>query len=195
MFGRAAADFQPRAHFPAFPGRERRGLAAAGNAKLAAGRSPVADAVTRIRVRLLVGDSLMAASDDPLFLGVRGPQGREFRLEFAHGKSRRRGKEDVYVLGAPDDPDTNVAHAEFNDPTQPPIDVESVSAVYLRKGLEPIPNVRAMGEMDDRLELVECEVTLDHDGPKPLRFVRRGPIWLGLVAGLHLELPPDTDRG
>lgn len=155
----------------------------------------MADAVTRIRVRLLVGDSLMAASDDPLFLGIRGPHGREFRLDFAHGRPLRRGGEDVFVLGAPDDPETNVAHPDLNDPTRPSIDPAGITSGYLRKGFEPIPNVRAMGEMDDRLELLEVEISVDGAGPKPRRFARTGPVWLGLVAGLHLEVPPDSDAG
>ena len=83
----------------------------------------------------------MAASDDPLFLGLRGPSGREFRLEFKRGRSRRRGKEDVYILGTPDDPDINVAHPEFNDPNVPPIDATTIHSIYLRKGFEPIHTV------------------------------------------------------
>jgi len=153
-------------------------------------RSPLAAKLVRIRVRLVVGESRMAASDDPLFLGLAGPCGREFRLELAKGHARRRGHEDIYVLGKPDDPDTNVAHPEFNDPTTPPIDAKSIASVYLRKGFEPIPNVRGIGELDDRLEIVDAEVELESEGSaKAARFSRSGPIWLGLVAGLRFELP------
>ncbi len=131
----------------------------------------------------------MAASDDPLYLGLQGASGREFRLQLAKGKSLRRGKEDCFVLGAPSDPATNVENAEFNDPTAPPLEARTVEGVYLRKGFEPIPNVRGLGEMDDRLEIVEAEVEIhSQDDPKPLRFARKGPIWLGLVAGMRFEL-------
>lgn len=151
--------------------------------------------IVRIGVRVRVGKHLMAATDDPVFLGLRGPAGREFRLRLAHGKGMRRGRESVFVIGSPDDPATNLAQPELNDPTVPPLTVEGVTGVYLRKGFEPIPNVRGHGEMDDRLELVEVEVDLEVEArPKPLRFARQGPIWLGLVCGLHLEIPPaDAD--
>jgi len=153
--------------------------------KSAAGRP-----IRQIAVRVHVGEHLLAASDDPLFLGLRGPAGREFRLSLAHGKSLRRGATDRFVLGSPDDPETNVAHAEINDPTNPPIDTGGVTSVYLRKGFDPIPNVRAVAEMDDRLELVEAEIEIRVEGSeKPLRYFRRGPIWMGLVAGLRFELP------
>ena len=106
------------------------------------GRHSLAHAVVQIRVRLQIGKSLMAASDDPLFLGLRGPSGREFRLDLQKGRSRRRGHDDVYVLGSPEDPDTNIRHPEFNDPTAPVLDVDSIFSLYLRKGFEPIPNAR-----------------------------------------------------
>ncbi len=111
-----------------------------------------------IRVRIRVGDDRMAASDDPLFLGLRGPAGREFRLAFAHGRGLRRGAEDVYVLGPAGAPGVNVAHPELNDPTRPPIVPSAITGAYLRKGQEPIPNVRGFGEMDDRLQVAEVEV-------------------------------------
>ena len=41
--------------------------------------------LTRIVVRIRVGSDRMAASDDPLFLGLEAPEGREFRLAAAHG--------------------------------------------------------------------------------------------------------------
>lgn len=147
-------------------------------------------AVSRIAVRIQVGPSLMAASDDPLFLGLRGGSGREFRLSLARGRSLRRGREDRYVLGSPGDPETNVEHPELNDPGTPPLDAAAIDSVYLRKGLEPIPNVRAMGEMDDRLEILEAEVEIHTAGrPKPIRYLRSGPVWLGLVCGLMLDVP------
>jgi hypothetical protein len=157
----------------------------------AAVRSPI----TRISVRLRIGDSLLAASDDPLFLGISGGSGREFRLQLARGSALRRGSEDRFVLGAPDDPATNVAHPAFNDPTSPPLDAESVEGLYLRKGLEPIPNVRGLGEMDDRLEILEAEVEIHvRDRSEPIRYARQGPIWLGLVAGLRFEVPRVPER-
>jgi len=131
----------------------------------------------------------MAASDDPLYLGLHGPCGREFRLELQKGHARRRGHEDTYVLGQPDDPETNIENPELNDPTLPPIDAASVTGVYLRKGFEPIPNVRGIGEMDDRIEITEAEVEIESEGAtKAIRFQRTGPIWLGLVSGVRFEL-------
>ena len=149
----------------------------------AAIRSPI----RRIEVRIRVGDSLLAASDDPLFLGLRGASGREFRLKLASGKSLRRKAEDRYVLTAPGDTDANVDMAELNDPTSPPLDSEAITDVYLRKGLDPIPNVRAVGELDDRLEVMEAEVSIHGEG-EPQRFFRSGPLWLGLNAGLQIDL-------
>jgi hypothetical protein len=142
-----------------------------------------------------VGASLLAASDDPLFLGLRGGCGREFRLALARGRSLRRGSEDHFVLGSPDDPATNVATPELNDPTSPPLAAESLQGLYLRKGFDPIPNARGLGEMDDRLEIHEVAVELHVQGrPKPLRYARHGPIWLGLVCGHCFELAPEPDR-
>lgn len=153
-------------------------------------RSPK-HSVQRIIVRVRVSQDLMAASDDPLFFGLRGACGREFRLQPARGRALRRGSEDCFVLGAPDDPETNVEHAEFNDPTNPALDAEEITGAYLLKGFEPIPNVRALGEMDDRLGLDHVEVEVSAEGESgPRRFARKGPIWLGLVSGLLLEIPP-----
>jgi hypothetical protein len=147
--------------------------------------------IVRIEVRVQVGESLLAASDDPLFLGLRGPSGREFRLALARGRSLRRSALDVFVLGPPSDPDTNVEQAELNDPTAPALCADGISGAYLRKGLDPIPNVRAVGEMDDRLEVVEVELALHVAGrAEPIRFGRRGPLWLGLVCGLAFDLAP-----
>jgi hypothetical protein len=158
----------------------------------AAVRSPI----TRISVRLRIGDHLLAASDDPLFLGIRGASGREFRLQLARGPALRRASEDHFVLGAPGDPATNVAHPELNDPTSPALDAESIESLYLRKGLAPIPNVRGLGEMDDRLEIAQAEVELEvRDRSEPVRYAREGPIWLGLVAGLHFEVPCVREGG
>ena len=147
-------------------------------------------AVTRIAVRLRVGSNLLSASDDPVFLGLRGACGREFRLSRTRGPILRRGQEDYFVFGAQAEANTNVAYAELNDPTNPVIDSATIEGVYLRKGLDPIPNVRALGEYDDRIEIVEVEVEVfAHGLTEPLRFQRSGPIWLGLVCGLHLEIP------
>lgn len=152
--------------------------------------------IVRIGVRIQVGTHLMSASDDPLFLGLRGASGREFRLRFAKGKSLRRGSEDRFVIGAPDDPAANLAQPELNDPTAPALAASDLTGVYLRKGFEPIPNVRGHGEMDDRVEIAEAEVEIETEGrPKALRFLRRGPIWLGLAAGLHLEIPRVDEGG
>jgi hypothetical protein len=49
--------------------------------------------------------------------------------------------------------------------------------------------VRALGEMDDRLEILEAVVEVHAQGfPKPLRFERKGSLWLGLVCGLSCDL-------
>ena len=152
--------------------------------------SEIQKRVVKIRVRVQIGGNLLSASDDPLFLGLRGDDGREFRLLLRDGDALRRGGEDVFVLAGAEDPETNVAHPELNDPTRPPIDAACITSVYLRKGFEPIPNVRALGEMDDRLELDWAEVEIDAENePKAATFLRHGPIWLGLVSGLHFEVP------
>ena len=150
---------------------------------------PVRRPVSRIEIRLQIGEGLLAASDDPLFLGIAGPCGREFRLELAHGRSLRRGAEDHYVLGPSREPTTNVKHPDLNDPTDPGIDADAIAGVYLRKGTDPIPNVRAVGELDDRLQVVAATVDIHaENGSSPIRFGRRGPIWLGLASGLRFEL-------
>jgi len=152
--------------------------------------SPIRNPVVRIEARIQVGPNMMSGTDDPLFLGLRGPAGREFRLTLAGDGSLRRGREGRVVFGAPEDPGTNAEQPELNDPTRPTLDADGISGVYLRKGLEPIPNVRGLGEMDDRLEVEAVEVDVSVVGePQPRRFARRGPIWLGLVCGLLLEIP------
>ena len=149
----------------------------------------------RILVDVQVGKDLMAASDDPVFLGLRGPCGREFRLAFRKGKPWRRGERERFILGGEPDPETNVDRPELNDPAQPAVDLDQLAGVYVRKGLDPIPNVRGHGEMDDRLQLESVEVELYADGlSEPLRFARRGPFWLGLVCGMSIEIPP-ADAG
>ena len=91
----------------------------------------------------------------------------------------------------PDAPDTNVAHPDLNDPTEPPLDASAIAGFYLRKGFEPIPNVRAVAEMDDRLEVAEVEVKVhSRTGLAARSFRRQGPLWLGLVVGLQFEIPP-----
>jgi hypothetical protein len=146
--------------------------------------------VTQIGVRVLVGSHLLSGSDDPLFLGVRGAEGREFRLALARGAFLRRGHEDSFVFGAADDPDSNVASPELNDPTSPALDASTIEGIYLRKGLSPIPNVRALGELDDRIEIAEVAVDVHALGQaKPLRFERSRPLWLELAYGLQFEVP------
>lgn len=146
--------------------------------------------VVRIEVRIQVGPNLMSGTDDPIFLGLRGAAGREFRLRLGGGGSLRRGQEVYFVLGTPRDPAVNVEQPELNDPTSPPLEPDAISGVYLRKGLEPIPNVRGFGEMDDRVEVEQVTVEISAaNETKPRRFERRGPIWLGLACGLLLEVP------
>lgn len=153
----------------------------------AAPRAPI----RRIVVRVLVGEDRMAASDDPLFLELLGPGGREFRLDLARGTPLRRGAEDEFVLAGSSDPETNVAHPELNDPAVPPLDASLIVGVCLRKGMEPIPNVRGFGEMDDRLQIRSASVDLYVDGEEtPRRFERSGPVWMGLLCGQRLPLAP-----
>jgi hypothetical protein len=150
----------------------------------------------RIVITVQVGHDRLAGTDDPIFLGLRGPHGREFRLEPARGKGWRRGAEERFVLAGESDPETNVARPELNDPATPAIDAAAVAGVYLRKGLEPIPNVRGLGEMDDRIQLESVSVELHADGrPAPLRFARREPVWLGLVCGMKVDIPPADASG
>lgn len=157
-------------------------------------QSETALPITRITVRVKTGPGLMSGSDDPVYLGLRGASGREFRLSLARGRSLRRGHEDVFVLGPPGDKETNVDHPELNDPTVPPMDAAHINGVYLRKGFDPIPNVRGLGEMDDRLEVAEAEIEIHAQGlEKPLHFARQGPIWLGLVSGLSFEIARDAE--
>lgn len=158
--------------------------------------APAPQPLRRIVVSVQVGSDRLAASDDPVFLGLRGPQGREFRLAPAKGKAWRRGEKQTFVLGGPGDPDTNVERPELNDPAAPPIDLLGVEGVYVRKGLDPIPNVRGHGELDDRIQMEWIEVELHGPGGgEPLRFARRGPFWLGLVCGLFIQLAPLEGAG
>jgi hypothetical protein len=149
--------------------------------------------VEKILVRIRVGTDRMAASDDPVFLQLGGPAGRDFRLLPARGKAFRKGKEDTFVLGSPQAEDTNVANPALNDPGAPPLDLGEIHSVRLVKGFEPIPNVRGMGEMDDRLEVEEIEVSIHARGRPPVRYLREGSHWLGLVCGLSLELARQDD--
>lgn len=150
--------------------------------------------IRRIVVAIQVGRDLLAATDDPLFLELNGPGGREFRLQAAQGRALRRGSQDRFVLGAKSDPETNVASPELNDPTAPALDADAVVGIALRKGLDPIPNVRGHGELDDRLQVLGVEVEVHVDGEaEPRRWSRSGDFWLGLVSGLRLHLSP-ADR-
>lgn len=145
------------------------------------------DTIQRIEVRLDMGTDRMAGTDDPVFLGLRGPQGREFRLALARGKAFRRKGEERYVIGAKDDSETNIADPVLNDPTEPTLELDPITGIYLRKRQEPIPNVRGFGELDDRLQVQAIEVIL-HGAEGTRRYHRAGPIWLGLACGLSFDL-------
>lgn len=148
-----------------------------------------AQAVRKIVVRIKVGSDRMAATDDPVFLRLLGPSGREFRLSHARGRDLRRDADDSFVLGPSGDGETNVAHPGLNDPTVPALDLAGITGVAIHKGMEPVPNVRGFGEMDDRLEVAEASVEIHADGsPSPVRFHRAGPLWLGLLCGHSFEL-------
>jgi len=158
----------------------------------AAPRAPI----RRIVVHVQVGTDRMAATDDPLFLELVGPHGREFRLQPARGGAFRRGSRDVFVLGGKDDPDTNVRNPELNDPRTPAIDASLVQCACVRKGTEPIPNVRGFGEMDDRVQLMDVRVELHLEGDaEPRVYQRQGPFWLGIVCGQRVYLPLHTASG
>ena len=145
--------------------------------------------IERITVQVHVGHHRMAGTDDPLFLRLHGPGGREFRLAEADGSGLKRDAEGAYVLGAPDAPDTNVAPPELNAPPRPPIDLGDIVGVSLVKGMEPIPNVRGIGELDDRLEVAYVEVEIQcSPGGRGTRDTRAGPLWLGLASGFSIEL-------
>ena len=153
----------------------------------AAPRAPI----LRIVVRVNVGTDRMAASDDPLFLELLGPGGREFRLAPEHGKALRRGAHDEYVLAGKEAAACNVGQPERNDPRAPDLDATRVLGVCLRKGMEPIPNVRGFGEMDDRLQILHARVELHVEGAEtPRVYEREGPVWLGLACGQRLPLEP-----
>ena len=150
--------------------------------------------IQKIVVKIKVGSHRMSATDDPLFLHLHGPSGREFRLLLAHGQSLRKGSTDEYVLGPAGDADTNVEHAELNDPTAPAIDSKGVKRVSIRKGLDPIPNVRGIAELDDRVEILAARVEIHTatDGAPTICYEREGPFWLGLSCGLSVALAPSA---
>ena len=105
-----------------------------------------------------------------------------------------RGSDASFVLASPQAPEANVAHAELNDPTAPALCADSIESCYLRKGSEPLPNVRGLGEMDDRIQILRVEVELQAAGmAQPRRFARQGPFWLGLVSGTVFEVPAADD--
>jgi hypothetical protein len=145
--------------------------------------------IRRIVVRVAVGNDRMGGTDDPVYLRLSGPAGREFRLKLARGRSFQRGKVSSLVLGGSEDSETNIAHPELNDPSRPALAIGEVERVLLVKGMEPIPNVRGVGELDDRLLIDSAEVSIEpDDGGEPRSFRRDGPFWLGMVSGMSLEL-------
>ena len=94
----------------------------------------------------------------------------------------------------PPDPRPGTAAKLLNDPTQPALDADRINEVFIRKGFDPIPNVRAVGEMDDRVGVLEAELEFFVTGQsKPIRYFRAGPLWLGLVCGLRFEMPRVDD--
>jgi hypothetical protein len=145
--------------------------------------------IESIQVRIQVGHDRMAGTDDPIFLKLHGPAGREFRLAGADGLTVKRDAEQVYILGPAEAPETNVAHPKLNDPTRPTLDLADITGVSILKGQEPIPNVRGIGELDDRLEIAAVQVEIQRaQGEKIIRYARKGPLWLGLASGLSLQL-------
>ena len=51
--------------------------------------SQIQKRVVKIRVRVQVGENLLAASDDPLFLGLRGEDVRRGRPRLGSARHRR----------------------------------------------------------------------------------------------------------
>ena len=89
----------------------------------------------------------------------------------------------------PEDPETNVAHPDLNDPSSAPLPAAALSRVVLHKDMEPIPNVRGLGEMDDRVQITTVSVEIHTQGsPEAIRWERNGTFWLGLVCGLAVDL-------
>ena len=72
--------------------------------------SEIQKRVVKIRVRVQVGDNLLAATDDPLFLGLRGDDGREFRLLLEDSYRRLSGWLVTGVVHAP-----TATHLLFNE--------------------------------------------------------------------------------
>ncbi len=145
--------------------------------------------VRKIIVRVTTGEDRMSGSDDPIFLRLMGPGGREFRLDSPRGRGFRRDSLTAFVLAGDDESEIHVEHPELNDPTSPRLPMSGILGVGLRKDLNPIPNVRGMAELDDRILIAEVEVEIHPDDDSPTQiYQRRGPIWLGLVCGLSLEL-------
>jgi hypothetical protein len=146
--------------------------------------------IETVVVRVQVGSDRKAGTDDPVFLRLAGPAGRDFRLSLAKGRTLQRGDLNVFVLGGPD---ANVEHAELNDPTSPVLDGSGIERVEIFKALSPIPNVRGLAELDDRAQIDRVEVEVYAAGnSEPRRFAREGPIWLGLICGFQIEL---AERG
>jgi hypothetical protein len=128
----------------------------------------------------------MAGTDDPVFLRLAGPGGREFRLTLAKGRTLRRREENLFVLGGSE---TNVDHPDLNDPAAPQLYASGIERVELFKSLAPIPNVRGVAELDDRIQIAKAEVELHCEGlAEPRCFAREGPFWLGLICGFGIEL-------
>jgi hypothetical protein len=149
--------------------------------------------IERVVVRVQVGSDRKAGTDDPVFLRLGGPGGRDFRLNLAKGRTLHRGDLNVFVLGGPD---ANVDHPELNDPTAPQVYASGIERVEIFKGLAPIPNVRGVAELDDRAQFDRVEVELYSSGEtEPRCFAREGPFWLGLVCGFSIALaaldPPE----
>jgi hypothetical protein len=153
------------------------------------GRQGAGPWVRKIIVRVTTGQDRMSGTDDPIFLRLMGPGGREFRLDTPRGRGFRRDSLTTFVLAGGDDPEAHLERPEMNDPTSPRLPMSGIEGVGLRKDLNPIPNVRGMAELDDRILIADVEVEIHPDDDSSSQLYRRGgPIWLGLVCGLFLEL-------
>jgi hypothetical protein len=140
--------------------------------------------ISGITVELQVGPDSVAASPDPLFLGLYGPGGgREFRLDApTFEEFNQAGKSVRLQLGTGCCPKPNDRQVSWssqghgNDPSIYGIDLDGVEFVYLRKQLlegKPQDNILVLQWVDVRL----C------DGSEIRRFGSSGRLWFGLETG------------
>ena len=72
--------------------------------------------IQAIVVRIQLGRDRKSGTDDPVFLRLTGPCGRDFRLLLAKGRTLHRSEENIFRLGVPE---ANIDHPDLNDPLPP----------------------------------------------------------------------------